>query len=111
MKFSPRNWGTKQLLLSWCAYWLVLGVATLKPAFAILSRVTGASGHGNASVSFSDGLLKLAVDNTSDGSTWTGAIHFTSLVLWLFGPPLLLWVLWVVSRPRRERVRERAPLA
>jgi hypothetical protein len=111
MILSPRNWGTKQLLLSWCAYWLVLGVATLVPAFEMLARVTGASGHGDAGLSIGDGLVKLTVHNVSDGSTWTGAVHFTSLVFWLFGPPLLLWLLWAVTRPRRDAMRDRAPLA
>jgi len=111
MRFSPRNWSTKQLLLSWCAYWLVLGAATLEPALAILARVSGAGAHGDAGLSYDDGLLKLTVRSTDSGAMWTGAIHFTSLIFWLFGPPLLLWLLWAVTRPRREAVRDRVPLA
>jgi hypothetical protein len=110
MRFSPRNWGTKQLLLSWCAYWLVLGAATLKPALAILARVSGAGAHGDAGLSYGDGLIKLTVHSADSGAVWTGAIHFTSLILWLFGPPLLLWLLWAVTRPRRDAARDRVPL-
>lgn len=110
MRFSPRNWGTSTLLLSWCAYWVALGVATLRPALESIAHVSRSGVHRGAVVSLNGGLINLTVYR-SDGPAWTDAVHFTTLVMWVFGPPLLLWVLWAVTRPRRDAVRDRAPLA
>lgn len=101
MKFSLRQWGAGQLLLTWAAYWVALGVATLTPAIALIARISGTGAHGNASVGFDDGLLKVTITSTGVPS-WTGAIQFSSLIFLVFGPPLLLWIAWAVSRPRRD---------
>jgi succinate-acetate transporter protein len=101
VKLSLRNWGAKHLLIAWGAYWLALAVATLKPALEVLGRLVRADAHGQANAAIGDGLLRLTI-TSGDGSAWTGAIQFSSLVLWLFGPPLVLWLLWAVSRPRRD---------
>jgi len=41
---------------------------------------------------------------------WTGSASIMSIVLWLCGPPLLLWLLWLVTRraptPAREAERD-----
>ena len=101
MKFSLRHWGPRQLLLSWGAYWIALGLTTLRPALALLARLGRAGAHGQASAGWGDGLVTLTITN-GDGSAWAGAIRLSSLVLWLFGPPLLLWIVWAVTRPRRD---------
>jgi hypothetical protein len=31
---------------------------------------------------------------------WSGATGLGELALWLAGPPLLLWVAWLLTRPR-----------
>ena len=36
---------------------------------------------------------------------WTGSASLMSIVLWLCGPPLLLWLLWLVTR-RAPAARE-----
>jgi hypothetical protein len=100
VKLSFRDWGAKHLLIAWGTYWLALGVATLKPALGVLARISRAGAHGQVSAGMQDGLLRLTI-TSADGPAWTGAIQLSSLVLWLFGPPLLLWLLWAVSRPRR----------
>jgi hypothetical protein len=101
VRLSLRGWGAKHLLIAWSGYWLALGVATLEPALAALWRLSRAGAHGQASAAVGDGLLRLTITST-DGSAWTGAIHFSSLVLWVVGPPLVLWLLWALSRPRRD---------
>jgi hypothetical protein len=106
MKLSLRHWGAKHLLIAWGAYWLALGVATLAPALEVLARLSRAGAHGQAKADFQDGLLRLVITST-DGSAWAGAIQLRSLMLWLFAPPLLLWVLWAVSRPMREPLDQR----
>jgi hypothetical protein len=101
VRLSLRDWGTKHLLIAWSAYWLALGVATLKPALDVLGRLGRVGAHGQASAAVQDGLLRVTITST-DGPAWTGAIHLSSLVLWVVGPPLVLWLLWAVSRPRRD---------
>jgi hypothetical protein len=101
VKLSFRDWGAKHLLIAWSAYWLALGVATLKPALEVLARISRAGAHGQVSAGMQDGLLRVTI-TSAGGSAWTGGIQFSSLVLWLFGPPLLLWLVWAVSRPRRH---------
>jgi len=43
---------------------------------------------------------------TGDGVHWTGSGSVTSIVLWLCGPPLLLWLLWLVTRRAPTTARE-----
>jgi hypothetical protein len=55
-----------------------------------------------------DGTVSANVVGT--GVHWTGSASLMSIVLWLCGPPLLLWLLWLVTRraptPAREAERD-----
>jgi len=73
-------------------YWLaLLAVAAARPLIEYWRITTSASGHGTIQYSFSGDLLPLA--------------------LWIAGPPLALFAVWVATRSRApepqvdERVR------
>jgi len=48
-----------------------------------------------------NGDLSLTI--SSDTAHWVGSASLTSIALWIAGPPLLLWLVWLVTR--------RAPVA
>lgn len=75
---------------------------------AALRVMTGANGHGSISVNMGDGAFTANV--VGDGVHWAGSASVMSIALWLCGPPLLLWLLWLVTRhaptPAREPERD-----
>ena len=109
MAFSLSRWKAKHLLGAWAVYWIALvGVKLGSGLFAALRVVNGAQEHGNINVSMNDGTLSATV--VGDAVHWTGSASLMSIVLWLCGPPLLLWILWLVTRrapaPTREAERD-----
>ena len=106
MAFSLSRWRPRHLLLAWVAYWLVLLVTLLRPALLhVLTAVSAPDGHGTINASVTDGMFNLAVK--SDAVAWSGSASFTSIALWIAGPPLLLWAIWVATRSRPVAARER----
>jgi hypothetical protein len=79
-----RRWTAGQLIRSWIVYWAVLlGVVTWRPLWRYI-QIQGSNGHGEVSLSYSGGVLPI--------------------VLWIAGPPLILFIVWFFSRSRsRER--------
>ena len=100
MNLSLRRWKPGQLLLGWAAYWVGLAAVTLSPAIAATWRATHLpEGHGSVSASFDNTILSYSV--IEDGvKTWVGTTPLSTAVLWVVGPPLLLWLLWLVVRKR-----------
>jgi hypothetical protein len=106
MAFSLGNWRPRHLLLSWVAYWLLLLATIMRPALVnVISAITAPDGHGTISANMADGVVSLLVK--SDAATWTGSASLTSIALWIAGPPLLLFALWMATRTRATPVRER----
>ena len=104
-----RRWQAKHLLFAWVGYWFVLALVALRPAIAMILRAMNApKGHGSISAGVTDGIANLTV--VAKGQTWIGTTSLTSLALWLAGPPLLLWLAWLVTRrapaPARESERD-----
>jgi len=104
MAWSLRRWRPRQLLLAWVAYWVGLAAVTLGPAVPAILRATSADAKGSITGSAGDQGISLTV--LADGGTaWTGSASITSIVLWIVGPPLLLWLIWFVRRkPCEEQV-------
>src|SRR5262245_61008035 len=100
MELSLRRWKPSQLLLGWAAYWAGLVGATLSPAIAATWRATHLpDGHGSVSAGFDNATLTYTV--IEDGvKTWVGATSMTTALLWVVGPPLLLWLVWLIVRER-----------
>jgi hypothetical protein len=108
MGLSLRDWRPRHLLAAWGAYWAALAVAVLgRPAmlaWQLANRPEGAgAGTGTASVSFENAVLKASIVEHA-GAAWSGTAHLATIGLWIAGPPLLLWLLWLVLRPRAAGV-------
>jgi hypothetical protein len=96
-----RRWRASHLFLAWGTWWAGLALVTLTPAIRAANRLAGPGQHGTASVGYADGTLSMKI--TDVGQTlWSSAIDIGTLALWFAGPPLLLWLLWFATRPRRH---------
>jgi len=99
LALSLTKWRPWHLLGAWGAYWLGLATVTLGPAILAIARVTAPNAHGSMTASMADGTLKLEV--MENGATaWSGSASLWSIVAWIAVPPLLLWLLWNLQRPR-----------
>jgi hypothetical protein len=97
-----RRWQAKHLLLAWIVYWIALIAVGLHAAIgAALGAVNAPSGHGTIGLSVDGGNLHMKV--TTDDRVWTGTTSLMAAALWFAGPPLLLFLVWLVTR--------RAPVA
>ncbi len=105
--FNLRNWRPRQLMASWCVYWVGLIGVTLGKALVAISRATGAAeGRGSVALSFDNARMSLTA--IRDGATlWTGTASMLTIAVALAGPPLAIWLLWLRERgqaplPKRE---------
>lgn len=98
--FGFSRWRHRHLLAAWVAYWAALVAVRLGGAVASVLAVSGPNGHGSASAGFgNNGVTFTVVKGTA--TVWAGASSFAAIALWVAGPPLVLWVVWMLSRPRR----------
>jgi len=108
MRLSLRRWRPRHLLLSWLAYWIALVAVRLGDAILALRRVTALpEGRGSFSISYDDAFRMTVVD--SGRTVWSGSASLGELALWVAGPPLVLFVLWLLARPRRGDATTAAP--
>jgi hypothetical protein len=105
MAFGLSGWRPKHLLASWIAYWTAAAAMKLSPAIATAWRITGDDHHGTISAGFNDSKLHLTMIDAGQ-AVWQGTTEVGTLMLWIAGPPLLLWLVWLVTR-RRPEARER----
>ena len=92
-----RRWRAKHLLLAWVVYWVLLVVVGLSPALSmVIEALDAPKGLGSISANVGSGVASLTVSSTV--RVWTGSVSLTTLALWIAGPPLLLWLLWLVTR-------------
>lgn len=88
---SIRRWHARHLFLSWTAYWLaLLAFVAWRPLVEYWRITRSPSGHGSVGLTYSGGALPAA--------------------LWIAGPPLLIFLVWLATRSRdveREPVRQR----
>jgi hypothetical protein len=104
--FSLSRWRASHLLGAWLAYWVVLFAVTLSPAIAAALRVVNTpSSHGKIDVSSDGGSLVARI--TGPGVSWSGSTSLIAAALWIAGPPLLLWLAWLVTRRARATESER----
>jgi threonine/homoserine/homoserine lactone efflux protein len=100
--FRVSRWKPRHLLVAWSLYWVALVAVTLGPAIAAVLRVTVPAGaKGDVSANFGDGVMHLII-NGNGTTLWSGAAKTVTIALWLGGPPLLLWLAWLVARPARQ---------
>jgi hypothetical protein len=100
MGLSLRRWKPGQLLLGWVAYWAGLVAVTLTPAIKATMRATQvAKDHGQINAGFNNSMLNYTVLENGV-TTYAGTVSVTTLLLWVAGPPLLLWLAWLLMRDR-----------
>jgi hypothetical protein len=79
-----RTWRVRHLVGSWIAYWVVLLLVSLREPIRKYIDIQRSGGAGSVSASVSGDAMTL---------------------LWIVGPPLLLFVLWLAARPKRAGAR------
>jgi hypothetical protein len=91
------------LLIAWSAYWIALSAIALGPGLLAAWRARSPGGRGSISVGYDAGMLNASV--VVDGATtWSGTASLASTLLWIAGPPLVLWIAWLLKRPRRAEI-------
>ena len=98
MELSLRRWKPGHLLASWGAYWTGLLGVGLGPALLAGWRATRLpDGHGTIQAGFDSGSLSFTV--VEEGvKTFAATTPFSTAMVWLVGPPLLLWAAWLITR-------------
>lgn len=100
MELSLRRWKPGQLLASWGAYWAGLVAVGLGPGLLASWRATRLpDGHGTIQAGFDKGMLSLSVLEQGV-KTFDATTAFSTAMLWVIGPPLALWVMWLIVRRR-----------
>lgn len=97
---SLRRWRPGHLLASWAAYWAGLAGVTLGPLALRAYRVSQLpDGHGTIAASFDNGLLSFTVAEQG-ANTFVATAPFGAAIMWVVGPPLVLWLVWLAVRSR-----------
>ena len=105
MDLSVRRWRPGHLLASWAAYWAGLAGVTLGPAARAVWRATHLpEGHGSISAGVDNGVLNFTVVETGV-KTFIGIVPLGTMMMWIIGPPLALWLVWLVLRSRDRTAR------
>ena len=89
--WSLRGWSHRRLLASWIGYWIVLAGVVAAPAIAQWWSLQRRGTRGTVS-------LIIEADTIET-------------ILWLTGPPLLLGIAWLLSRPRTSAIPAARPAA
>ncbi|HEX5971412.1 MAG TPA: hypothetical protein VFY85_05765 [Gemmatimonadaceae bacterium] len=108
--FGLQRWKPGTLLATWVAYWAGLIGVSIGPGLFKAWRLTRAPGsHGTASASFDNGKLLFDVNDAAGAGAWSFHTSMAAAIAWIAIPPLALWVLWMISRPRRDAHRVEDP--
>ena len=77
-----QSWGVRQLVASWVLYWIALVIFAAAPTIWRIWSLRQTSEHGEVTWSWEGGLLPA--------------------VLLVLGPPLLVTIVWLATRPKRS---------
>lgn len=94
-----RQFRVRNLLFAWSAYWLALIVVGLSPAIAAIWRVTQAGPGSKVNAGFGDAGLNATVIQNGI-TTYSGSISLLSVTLLLALPPLVMWLIFLLTAPR-----------
>ncbi|MDQ2890567.1 MAG: hypothetical protein M3R65_08445 [Gemmatimonadota bacterium] len=103
-----RRWGARQLVAALSTYWVALALVVVgSPAMRFWRLTHDPASHGNASAGIRNDVIWATV--AENGATaWVGSAHMVTLVMWLVGPPLVLYIVWLRSRPSPQLPRRTA---
>ena len=101
MAIGLGRWRGRIIAGACTVYAVAVALIGFAPALVATWRFTRPSaGHGVASVS-ADNTLMMHIKFTSTSlPTWTGSVNLGTLLLWMLGPPIFLWLAWLASGPR-----------
>src|SRR6476619_2648780 len=106
MRWRISQWRPRHLLAAWGLYWLGLVAVTLGRAIAPIQRATsGPPNSGSVGVSFDASMFSLNVQQHGQ-TIWTGSASFLTIALWVAGPPLILWLLWMRTRLQHPQLQD-----
>lgn len=92
-----RRWKAWHLLAAWIVYWvLLIGISMHSWIAAAMRALNAPHGVGSISASFENADFTLKASVGAD--TWSRSMSFTTMALWFAGPPLLLFLVWLVTR-------------
>lgn len=101
-----RRWQARHLLVAWIVYWVLLVGVSMRSVIAAAMRALNAP-HGLGSLSASVDGGNFVVKAAVGSDTWSRSMSLTTMMLWFAGPPLLLFLVWLVTRrapvPEHER--------
>lgn len=112
MALAFPRWSARGLLAAWSIYWVALLAIGGRSLMRIISFASSApKGRGTVTAGLNDGLVQV-VARLDGHQVLGGSMSVMSLALLIAGPPLALWALWLIQRPRREALPsgERQPL-
>lgn len=93
-----KTWSVGALVAGWAGYWATLAAVALTPPVALLMKLSKAPPN-TSDAAFSFGNTAITATIHSQGQeVW--ALHTTPLAvaLWIAGPPLAMWALWMWRR-------------
>lgn len=67
-------------------------------------------GHGSVTGGFGDGLFNATIVD-SGNTTWAGSITAMRLAFLIAGPPLLLWLIWLMRASRTNNAEDPGALS
>lgn len=95
-----RRWRWRHLFSAWLAYWAGLVVVVLWEPLTVARRLARLpDNQASIAVEFKNTVFS-AVFAERGVTVWSGTATLLEIVLWIAGPPLLLWVIWAMSRPK-----------
>jgi hypothetical protein len=100
-----RRWQARHLLVAWIVYWVLLIGVSMHSAIAAAMRALNAP-HGLGSISASVDKGNFVLKASVGADTWSHATSLTAMTLWFAGPPLLLFLVWLVTRRAPVSARE-----
>jgi LmbE family N-acetylglucosaminyl deacetylase len=102
--FGLQRWKAGTLLGAWTAWWVALIGVSIGPGLLRAWQLTREEGtHGTMSISLDGSKLLLSIhDSGRAAGVWSFESSVAVAVVWIAVPPLVLWLLWLLSRPRRS---------
>jgi len=101
MRALLARWRPGHVVAAWFAYWIGLAGVTLTPTVRAIVHATSApSNTSNVSASFNNATLSVTVSQLGK-VTHVAAASLGEIALWVGLPPLILYGVWMFTRPRR----------